>query len=227
VAALLNILGYNASSLDFGMSSWTRNGTIVTGAFNTTQHQHSYPTEVSTRSGPEFGTRQCGGEGGSTEFTGSSYEWDVLRQSIVGYVNRMVSEAITAEAVYNILYDNYTANDPFLLDTRASGDHVSGHIRTSINIEEVDVLKAPSLAKLPKDKQMIVYCHRGQESGHVVALLNINGYDAIGLEYGMCSWTDDVAVVGGTCYDPATDGNNYRVCFGSNAGLWTEGAPAD
>jgi rhodanese-related sulfurtransferase len=227
ITALLNVLGFNASSLEFGMSSWTRNTTIVPGTFNKSQHQKDYPTESSMRSRSSVETRQCGDNEASPEFTGSSYEWEILRRAVEEYVEGIVSETITAEAVYNSLYDNYSANDPFVVDMRTTGDYAFGHIRTAVNIEEVDILKASNLAILPKDKQIIAYCHRGQQTGHAVAMLNLIGYNAIPLEYGMCSWTGNVSLIGTTCYDPATDGHNFRVSKGSEPGEWATALPAD
>ena len=39
----------------------------------------------------------------------------------------------------------------------------------------------------------------------------------------MCSWTDNVTVNAGKCYDPATAGHNYKVSVGSEPGAWGEG----
>jgi hypothetical protein len=45
--------------------------------------------------------------------------------------------------------------------------------------------------KLPRDKQILVYDETGQAAGMVSAVLNLLGYDAVNLKFGMTGWTRD------------------------------------
>ncbi len=219
ITALLNVLGFNASTLKHGMCSWTTNGTIAPKCFNNTTHQESYPTEAGTRN------NGCGGDGvgsGGT-FEGSADEWEILRQSCERYVNEVETMYITAEALYANLNDNFEDNDPYVISIRSSADYAVGHIPDAVNLAMGEALSEDVLETLPTNRQIVVYCYTGHGSCHLAAMLNINGFDVVSLKWGMCSWTDNVTVNAGKCYDPATAGHNYKVSVGSEPGAWGEG----
>lgn len=224
ITALLNVLGYNATALKHGMCSWTVNTTVAPKGFNNTTHQNSYPTEAGSR-GNGCGDDE-GGSGGN--FEGSADEWEMLRQACERYVNDVAAMTITAEAVYANLEDGYSANDPFILSIRSGTDYALGHIEGAVNIGAGSLFTEENLAMLPTDgQQIVVYCYTGHGSGHVTALLNINGYNAVSLKFGMCSWSDNATVNAGKCYDPDTAGHNYRLSTGSEPGEWATAVPAD
>ena len=219
ITALLNVLGFNASTLKHGMCSWTTNTTIASKCFNNTTHQESYSTDAgATRNG-------CGGEGGGSggTFEGSADEWEILRQACERYVNDVDTMYITAEALYANLNDNFEDNDPYVISIRSVADFAIGHIPDAVNLAMGEVLSDDVLATLPTNRQIVVYCYTGQGAAHLAAMLNINGYDAVSLKWGMCSWTDNVTVNAGKCYDPDTAGHDYRVSIGNGPGLWAEG----
>ncbi len=218
ITALLNVLGFNASALKHGMCSWTTNTTVAPSCFNNTTHQNSYPTvEGNTRDG-------CGGEGGSGgTYEGSADEWEMLRQSCERYVNEVDTMYITAEALYANLNDGYGNNDPYIISIRGSADYQVGHIEGAVNIPAGSIFSEEFLSDLPMDRPIVVYCYTGQGACHVAALLNLNGYDALSLKWGMCSWTDNSTVNMNKCYDSATSGHNYPVYVGGEVGTWEEG----
>ncbi len=63
-----------------------------------------------------------------------------------------------------------------------------GHIPGSIYIPTQDVLQPESLAKLPKDKKLILVCVTGQTQNLPVVALRALGYDAWTMKFGMASW---------------------------------------
>lgn len=128
---------------------------------------------------------------------------------------------ITAQALNNNLYDGYSANDPYIVSLRSEADYLSGHIDGAVHISAGALFSKENLATLPTDRQILVYCYTGQGAGHVSAMLNINGYNAISLKYGMCSWNSTAAA---KCYNP--DHENYRVSTGGVAGDWGSATPA-
>ncbi len=224
VTALLNVLGFNATTLKHGMCSWSTSPTVSPSCFDPATHQMDYPIEINTRGTPDAsGTRDCGDDGGGSGgiFEGSADEWEILRQATERYANEVSAMTITSTALNNNLFDGYTTNDPFVLSLRAESDFNNGHIPGAVRISAGSLLDEDNLAQLPMDKQILVYCYTGQGAGHVSALLNINGYDAISLKYGMCSWNSTAA---SKCYSP--DHDNYRVSTGPEPGIWAEAVPA-
>jgi rhodanese-related sulfurtransferase len=150
----------------------------------------------------------------------------VLRQACDQYVNAVSALTITAKALFNNLDDNFTANDPYIISVRSSDAYQAGHIPTAVLMSPGTMFDEVNLETLPTDKQIVVYCFTGQGAGHVSALLNINGFDAISVAYGMCSWTNDTAVMN-SCYDPDSAGNFRVITNSDNPGIWAEGAPAN
>jgi len=74
----------------------------------------------------------------------------------------------------------------FLLDIRGEADFAAGHPEGAINIPFGAV--GANLDKLPKDKQIVVYCFSGQQSGQATAVLKMAGYNAISLKGGYPSF---------------------------------------
>jgi len=229
VTALLNVLGFNATTLGHGMGSWTNN-TGVSIHFNATTHQMVNPTSSGTDPGDmSTATRQCGdGDAGiGVSFEGSSDEWEILRQACEGYIALVPTMYLTNQALFNNLDDGYAANDPYIISVRSAEAYAAGHVPTATNIAAGTLFDDTTLATLPTDKQIVVYCFTGQSAGHVSAMLNINGFNAISLKFGMCSWTNDTAITLNKCYNPDTAGNFRLILNSANPGVWADGIPAD
>jgi rhodanese-related sulfurtransferase len=67
-----------------------------------------------------------------------------------------------------------------------------------------------SLDQINPDAPVYVYCYTGHNAGQAMAILNMLGYDAYSLKFGMCSWSSDPDVNHGSCYDASTV-TNYEV----------------
>jgi len=78
--------------------------------------------------------------------------------------------------------------DYFLLDIRPATDFCKGTVPGAINIPMPDLAKAENLAKLPKDKPILVICNTGHTASISNAVLGVLGYDAWTLRFGMTSW---------------------------------------
>ena len=88
----------------------------------------------------------------------------------------------------------------FVLDVRKPEDYKKMHIMGSINIFWLDLMKPENLAKLPKDKKIIIICYVGHTASQILVLLKLLGYDAVVLKFGMgvspkrgvpvAGWTD-------------------------------------
>jgi rhodanese-related sulfurtransferase len=157
---------------------------------------------------------------------GTVEEWDILRLAVDSYVTEIDQMTISNKALFNNLDDNYTENDPYILDIRSIADYEEAHIPSAVNVQLTDLFTEAELALLPTDREIVVYCDTGQIAAQVVALLNLNGFNAVSLEFGVCSWTDNTTIADG-CYDKATDGNNFPVSTGNTPGDWATAVPAD
>jgi rhodanese-related sulfurtransferase len=97
-------------------------------------------------------------------------------------------KTIKAADLFANLNDGDASNDPIMVDVRAPEDYANGHIAGSVNIPAKALFTADNLAKLPKDKAVVVNCYTGQTSGQAVAALRMMGYDAYSLLYGIPAW---------------------------------------
>ena len=68
---------------------------------------------------------------------------------------------ITVDSLHDLLTDNDTSNDPFILDIRSLDHYELGHIDGAEHMSLFTIAKEESLAKIPKNKTVVVYCYRG------------------------------------------------------------------
>jgi len=130
-----------------------------------------------------------------------------------------IATNMNAETLYDLINDNDTTNDPFILSIRSAEHYVLGHIPGAVNIPLNTLFTEENLAKLPADQQIVVYCYTGHTASQATALLNVNGYDAVCLTWGMCSWTNDSNVTVNKYYDQTTAGHDYPVASGTDPGI--------
>jgi rhodanese-related sulfurtransferase len=77
----------------------------------------------------------------------------------------------------------------FLLDIRLSENYAAGHIPGSINAQFIDIMEPYNLAILPKDgTPIILICYTGHTASQLNSILNLLGYNAWTLRFGMMSW---------------------------------------
>ncbi|MGQ9803286.1 MAG: rhodanese-like domain-containing protein [Anaerolineae bacterium] len=96
---------------------------------------------------------------------------------------------ITADVLYDNLTDGDTSNDPFILSVRKPEDYAKGHIQGAYNIFWKDIVKEEYLSKLPKDRQIVVYCYTGHTGEAAATLLLLLGYNVTNLKFGFMGWT--------------------------------------
>lgn len=83
------------------------------------------------------------------------------------------------------LHDEHELTEFFILDTRDKDAFDAGHIEGATNIFWLDLLKAENLAKLPKDKTILLVCFVGHTASQMLVVLRLLGYDVIVLKFGM------------------------------------------
>ncbi len=120
-------------------------------------------------------------------------QFEIIRAASDKYLSsdKAKNSNMLAQDLYYNLNDGNPANDPFIVSVRAPADYEKGHIPGAINIPFREVAKKENLARLPKDRQVVVYCYTGQTGSQITAILNTLGYDVKNLRYGMASWTKD------------------------------------
>jgi rhodanese-related sulfurtransferase len=173
VVGALNTLGYDAYSLKFGMKSWTIEG--VTKGLWTDDMSMGYPTD----------TEPVAMEAGANPLPTPLAEDGA--EAALAYFGQGF-KLIKADLLYENLNDGDASNDPYIVDIRSAEHYGMGHIPGAVNANAKELFNADSLAALPPDQQVVVYCYSGQTAGQVVSVLNMLGYDAYSLSYGMPGW---------------------------------------
>ena len=130
--------------------------------------------------------------------------FEVVREAVETYLTAGRPPVISAQDLYDNLNDGDTSNDPFIVSVRTPEDYAKGHIEGAINIPWRQIAKPESLAQLPTDKPIVVYCYTGHTGAVATTALNLMGYNATNLKFGMMGWSKDDDVLGLTRFDPAT-----------------------
>jgi rhodanese-related sulfurtransferase len=225
------------------MCSWTNDSTVAankyfTGGANYPTVSGSEPGDLgivttSSNFAPQSSVRTiqvkkqpleplaCGGDTtpetpADSETESPDTESDALLAA--AYEATLKAPVIKASDLWEVLYnDTDSSNDPFILSVRKAEHYALGHIPGSINIGLSDLFKNENLEKLPEDKekQIVVVCYTGHTASQATALLNLNGYNAITLMWGMCSWTDDSTITVDKCFNKVTTGNDYSYEVGA------------
>ncbi|MHB1435017.1 MAG: rhodanese-like domain-containing protein [Thermoplasmata archaeon] len=86
------------------------------------------------------------------------------------------------------------SNDPdcmVLLDVREHDERAFNRIEPSLHIPMNDVPRR--LSEIPKDREVVVYCHHGSRSAMVAAYLTRAGFEKVtNLEGGIDAWSRHV-----------------------------------
>jgi rhodanese-related sulfurtransferase len=180
--AALNMAGFDAAALTYGMSGWTTDPAVYVNRFNPETTPRQYPTFTDA---PEWGDETVALPQPLAETSA---------EAAYAYLGPNGAKMISADALFENLNDGDESNDPLIISVRAAEDYAKGHLPGALWAAPKDLFTPEMLAKLPTDRQIVVYCYTGQNSAHVVAGLNMLGYDATSLTYGMSGWTDDPEV---------------------------------
>ena len=170
-ATALRLLGYDVQNLKFGMMGWSDNADVVaTTPFTTSA---GYPTVGTALAIDDV---DVAGEAMTAAFA----EW---------------SPVISAADLFENLSDGDTSNDPLIVSVRAPEHYALGHIEGAINIPWKSIADDASLAMLPMDKPIVVYCYTGHTGQVAATVLRALGYDVQNLKFGMMGWSDNPEVV--------------------------------
>jgi sulfur-carrier protein adenylyltransferase/sulfurtransferase len=200
----LNAMGFNAVNMKYGMVGWTQDATVrATQPFNDAVDAHDFPIEMSINNPGQYNL---------ADPVYVAVDGDVVQGAVDGYVSSK-APVITAQAVFDNLNDGDASNDPLIVSVRSSDHYAMGHIPGAINIPWRDIAKSENLAKLPTDRQIVVYCYTGHTGAVATTALNMLGYDAINMKFGMGAWTRDASVRASTPFSEDA-ANNFAVVAG-------------
>ena len=130
-------------------------------------------------------------------------DFEVVRSKIEEWLGTGPKPVITVDALYENLNDGDTSNDPFILSVRKPEHYELGHVPGAENIPWTQIAKSESLAKLPTDQPIVDYCYTGHTGQVAMTALNLMGYEATNMKFGMMAWSKNSDVVATTPFDPA------------------------
>lgn len=180
----MRILGHDAAALKGGMAGWEAGK----GAGAITDLQAAGNAIVN-----DAATTEAAEAPSSATYTPLSAEG---HEALMGPVNEYFStmqgggiNVITA-ADLKAKLDGAEKDSVTLLDIRSAEDFTTvGHIAGALNVPFKAVAVPDNLSMLVKDKQVVVICYTGNTAAQAVTALNLLGYDAVSLKYGMMGWT--------------------------------------
>jgi rhodanese-related sulfurtransferase len=135
----------------------------------------------------------------------------VIQAAAEQYLGAGAPPVTSADALFENLNDGDPDNDPFILSVRSPDHYAIGHIPGAVNIPWKQIANPDNLAKLPTDQPIVVYCYTGHTGQIAATVLNMLGYDATNLKFGIMGWTEDDEVLATKRFGPDTDQRDYRV----------------
>jgi len=125
-----------------------------------------------------------------TTFALDDSEYKVAQKIANEYMSNVPDDGyhILAESVLKKIQSG--KKDFVIVDVRMPKEkkYDQGHLPGAIYIGFKEIAKPENIAKLPKDKEIIVYCDTGHEQSKVLSVLRMLGYEAYDLKWGMMSW---------------------------------------
>jgi rhodanese-related sulfurtransferase len=175
---ILNLLGYRCLSLDFGMMGWNLDALVKT----PWDKEADYSVET------------------AKDELKDSYALPVIKDNqsdAKSLIRKMASRYFAGEGSPVIvssdvkaIIDNWDQKkaEYQIIDVRSDSAYNNGHIPHSINIPWADIAKIENLKKLDLNRISIVYSENGQLGQMVTTVLNLFGYRAVEIKFGMMDW---------------------------------------
>ncbi len=176
------------------MSAWSADPGVCVSRFDPEKDQGDYQVETTPNQAETYGFPEI-------DNTTSSNADEIIKAAALTVSPRYITNADLNMKIAE-------EEEMTILSLRSADHYAAGHIPGAINFG-LDSL-ADNLDKLDPDAPVYVYCYTGHSAAQAASLLNLLGYDAYSLKFGMCSWTADTAVNMDKCFD--ADGvQGYKV----------------
>jgi rhodanese-related sulfurtransferase len=150
----------------------------------------------------------------------------VVQAAANAYFESGKGPVVKADALFETLNDGDESNDPFIVSVRSPEHYALGHIPGAINIPWKTIAETDNLAKLPTDQQIVVYCYTGHTGQIATTVLNLLGYDAVNLKFGMMGWTKNDEVLATKRFGPESGQFDYMLETEANEATETYAFPA-
>ena len=203
-ATVLKILGYDATNMKYGIMAWTKDATVrVQSAFSeeTDAHDFAVTTDV-----PQTKTYDLP----DPNYVDSEDAMTILKAAADQYVSNH-APVTTAQALFDLLNDGDASNDPQIISVRKPEHYAIGHIPGAINIPWNQIAKVENLKKIDPSRPVVTYCYTGHTGQIACTVLNILGYDALNLKFGIMAWTKDQNVRVQNAFSEDVDAHDYQV----------------
>ncbi|MHB9094860.1 MAG: rhodanese-like domain-containing protein [Eubacteriales bacterium] len=155
-----------------------------------------------------FALTGCGGGKETTQKPADSTAPATEQQSAVSETDLTIAEAakylsselaktptISPQDVYNKIVAGGDTNYQ-LVSLQKPEDYAAGHVKGAINIPYAQMAKKDSLAKLDKNKKIVLICYTGHTASYTSMFLNELGYEAYAMKFGMNGWSSNKAPMG-------------------------------
>jgi len=202
---ILSALGFDVLNLKYGMTSWTQNPTVrIANAFRDGIDSNDFPVETTENTLP------ADNEFPVLDVSVSTDPEEIARAAAEAYLTRDgMAPVISAQSLFDLINDGDPANDPVIVSVRGADHYALGHIPGAINIPWTTIADCDNLSKLPTDRQIVVYCYTGHTGQAASTALNMLGYDAVNMKFGMMAWTEDATVRVASPFTEGVDSFDY------------------
>ena len=194
-ATLLRTLGYDAVNLKFGMMGWTGDAEVLATTPFAAAPDYPVETVAHALSGSYTAPALATGE---TELS------EIVLARAAAFMADW-SPVMPASGLFENLSDGDESNDPFIVSVRSADHYALGHIEDAYNIGWKNIATDESLAKLPTDESIVVYCYTGHTGQVAATALALLGYDVANMKFGMMGWTGDGDVLATTPFSGPGD----------------------
>jgi rhodanese-related sulfurtransferase len=194
-ATLLRLLGYDAVNLKFGMMGWTGDAEVL--ATTPFSDAPDYPVETVAHS-------LTGSYAAPALATGETELSEIVLARAAAFMADW-SPVMPASGLFENLSDGDESNDPFIVSVRSADHYALGHIENAYNIGWKSIATDDSLAQLPTDEPIVVYCYTGHTGQVAATALALLGYDVSNMKFGMMGWTADADVLATTPFSAPGD----------------------
>lgn len=177
-ATILSLLGYKCYSLDFGMMNWNLDAVVK----EPWDKEADYEVETIVRDATEeYPVPDLDVGEGDME--------SMIMAAAQKYFGTEGSPIIRPGDVKTIL-DNWAdeANRNQILDVRSKKDYERGHVPNAISIPLAEIAERKNLAKLDPARTVILCSENGQTGQLATTVLNLLGYRAVNMLFGMMDW---------------------------------------
>ncbi|MFN2371632.1 MAG: rhodanese-like domain-containing protein [Candidatus Krumholzibacteriia bacterium] len=138
-------------------------------------------------------------------------QFEIVREALHAYVAGTDGPVVTAQGVFDNIYDGDDTNDYYVLSVRSPQHYAIGHIPGAANSYWKDACLPSSIAALPTDQPIAVVCYTAHTGAVATTALQALGYDAYNLKYGMMAWTTEPTVRVQAAFSEAVDAHDFAL----------------